>query len=74
MLAGTTSLSETMPSRLVEHQHGVRSRRHCFGDLGQMQVHRRAVAAWQDEGGAVALLGTDCAEDVGRTGTLIARC
>ena len=67
-------LVRAMPSGLVEDQHGVRSRCHCLGDLGQMQGHRRAVAAQQDEGRALALPGTDRAEDVGRSGTLIARC
>jgi len=66
-------LVREVPSGLVEHQHGVRSRRHCFGDLGQMQGHRRAVAAWQGESGALALSGTDRAKDVGRGSSLIAR-
>ena len=66
-------LVRKVPSGLVEHQHGVRSRCHCPGDLGQMQGHCRAVAARQDEGGALTLPGTDRAEDIGRSGALIAR-
>src|ERR1700756_5953018 len=65
-------LVRQVPSRLIEQQHGVRSRRYRLGDLGQMQVHRGGVAAWQNEGCAFALLGTDRAKDVGRGGALIA--
>jgi hypothetical protein len=38
-----------------------------------MQVHRLAVASRQDQGCALALLGTDRAEDVGGSGPLVAR-
>jgi hypothetical protein len=44
-----------------------------FGDLRKMQVHRLAVASRQDQGCALALLGTDRAEDVGGSGPLVAR-
>jgi hypothetical protein len=37
-----------------------------------MQVHRCGVAAWQNEGCAFALSGTDRAEYIGRGGALIA--
>src|ERR1700760_2894606 len=60
-------------SRPIEQQHGVRSRRYRLGDLGQMQVHRCGVAAWQNEGGTFALSRTDRAEYIGRGGALIAR-
>ena len=66
-------LVREMPSGLVEHQHGLRSRRHRPGDLGQVQAHRRAVAARQDKSCPLALLGTDGTEDIGRSGALIAR-
>src|ERR1700758_3286618 len=66
-------LVRQVPSRLIEQQHGVRSRRYRLGDLGQMQVHRCGVAAWQNEGCALALSGTDRAEYIGRGGALIAR-
>src|ERR1700755_618404 len=61
-----------VPSRLIEQQHGVRPRRYRLGDLGQMQVHRCGVAAWQNEGCAFALSGTDRAEYICRGGWLIA--
>src|SRR4051812_42198550 len=67
-------LVREMPSGLVEDQHGVRSGRYCPGDLGQVQGHGRTVAARQDEGRALALSGTDRAEDIGRSGALIAWC
>jgi hypothetical protein len=44
-----------------------------FGDLCKMQVHRLAVAGRQDQGRALALLWADRAEDVGGSGTLVAR-
>src|SRR5262245_66103552 len=44
-----------------------------FGDLRKMQVHRLAVASRQDQGRALALLGTDRAKDVGGSGPLVAR-
>jgi hypothetical protein len=37
-----------------------------------MQVHRLGVAGGQDQSDALALLGADSAEDVGRGGALIA--
>src|SRR5829696_8335872 len=46
---------------------------HRHRDLGQMQVHRRDVAAGQDKGRALAVLGADGAEDIGRGGALIVR-
>src|ERR1700687_4367713 len=58
----------------VEQQHGVGSRRHRLGDLGQMQRHRGGVAARQDEAGPGSSSRADGAEDVGRTGPLIVRC
>jgi hypothetical protein len=39
---------------------------HRHRDLGQMQVHRSDVAAEQDEGCALAVLGADGAEDRSR--------
>ena len=49
----------------------MRARRDLGGDLGQMQVHRLGVAPGQDEGRALAVLGADRAEDVGRGGSLV---
>ena len=42
-------------------------------DLGKVQVHGLGVAAWQDEGRSLAVLGADGAEDVGGGGPLILR-
>jgi len=55
-VGGHAELVRQVPFRLIEQQHGVRSRRYRLGDLGQMQVHRGAVAARQDEGRTLALL------------------
>jgi len=43
------------------------------GDCDEMQVHRLGVAGGQDQAGALALLGADGTEDVGRGGSLVAR-
>src|SRR5690348_8765467 len=61
-----------MPSGLIEKDGGVRARRDLRGDLGQVQVHRLGVAARHDEGGAFALVRADRAENVGRSGSLVA--
>ena len=60
-----------MSAGLIDHQHGVSAWGDTLGDLGQMQVHRIGVAFRQDERGALAVLGRDRAEDVGRGGSLI---
>jgi hypothetical protein len=62
-----------VPPGLVEDEHGVSTRRHRGRDLGQMQTHCCGVAAGQDEGRALAMLGADGTEDVGRGGALIVR-
>jgi len=62
-----------VPASLIDQEDGMGSGRDRFGDLCKMQVHRLAVAGRQDQGRALALLGADCAEDVGGSGTLIAR-
>jgi hypothetical protein len=38
-----------------------------------MEVHRLCVASWHDERRALAVLGTDRAEDIGRGGSLVFR-
>ena len=73
MLGGTISAVREMPSGLVDQQRGVGAGCDLRGDLGQMQVHRLGVAARQDERRALAVLGTDRAEDIGRRGPLILR-
>ena len=60
-----------MPSRLVEQEHGVATRRDGGGDLGQMQVHRRGIAPRQDERRTFAQRGADGTKDVGGSGALI---
>jgi len=51
----------------------VGARRHFGGDLGQVQVHCLDVAMGKDEGGALAFLGANGAEDVCRCRALIER-
>ena len=60
-----------MPAGLIEQQHGVRAGGDVFGDFGEMQVHRIGVAFGQDERRALAVLGRDRAENIGRGGALI---
>jgi hypothetical protein len=62
-----------VPASLIDQEDGVSRGRDRFGDLRKMQVHRLAVASRQDQGCALALLGTDRAEDVGGSGPLVAR-
>ena len=63
-----------MPPGLIDNEHGVCVWRDLPGDLGQMQVHRFAIAGRHDECGSLAVLRTDRAEDIGRSGALVARC
>ena len=49
------------------------ARRNFLGDLDQVQVHRFGIAQGQDQACALALLGADGPEDIGRGGSLIAR-
>lgn len=46
-----------VPAGAIPYQHGMGAGSDGAPDLGQMQVHRLAVAAGQDETGALALLG-----------------
>jgi hypothetical protein len=62
-----------MPPGLIDQEDGMGGGRDGFGDLRKMQVHPLAVASRQDQGGALALLGADRAEDVGGSGPLVAR-
>ena len=50
-----------MPAGLIDEESGVRAGRDLLGDFGQMQVHRRGVAARQHERRALAALRADCA-------------
>lgn len=63
-----------VPAGLIEQDDGVFSGGDHGTDLGQLQGHGGGVADGQDEGGPLAVLWTDGAEDVGRGGALIARC
>ena len=62
-----------VPTGLIDQEHGVCAGRDGLGYLGEMQVHRLGIAGRQDQGRALALLGADRAEDVGRGGTLVTR-
>jgi hypothetical protein len=66
-------LAGHVPSRLIEKQDGMASRRDILGDFIQMQLHRFGVALWQDQADRLALFRTDRAEDIGRGGALVAR-
>jgi hypothetical protein len=70
-VGGKVELVRHMPAGLIEEQHGVRAGGDVFGDFGEMQVHRIGVAFGQDEGRALAVLGRDRAENIGRGGALI---
>ena len=60
-----------MPSGLVDQDRGVCAWRDLRGDLGQVKVHRFGVASRHDERRALAVLGTDRAEDIGGGSSLI---
>ena len=68
---GNVELGGRVPAGLIDHQHGMGAWRDALGDFSQMQVHRVGVAFWQDERRALAVLGGDRAEDVGRGGALV---
>ncbi len=60
-----------MPAGLIEEDDGMGLRFDDLGDFRQVESHGLCVAAGQDEASALALLGADGAEDVGRLGALI---
>jgi|SRR5215510_2178910 hypothetical protein len=62
-----------VPASLIDQEDGMSRRRDRFGDFREMEVHRLAVADRQDQGRTLAVLGADCAKDVGGSGTLVAR-
>ena len=72
-ICGHEEAGRQMPASLIDQEDGMGSGRNRFGDLCKMQVHRLAVAGRQDQGRALALLGADRAEDIGGSGTLVAR-
>jgi hypothetical protein len=72
-VCGHEEAGRQVPASLIDQEDGMGSGRNRFGDLCKMQVHRLAVAGRQDQGRALALLGADRAEDIGGSGTLVAR-
>ena len=60
-----------MPAGLVDKKGGVRAWRNLRCDFGEVEIHRLCIAAWHDERRALAVLGTDRAEDIGGGGSLI---
>jgi hypothetical protein len=54
-----------VPSRLIEDDDGVSTRRDMEGDLLQMHAHRLAVAAGHDDSGSLAFSGADRTKDPG---------
>jgi hypothetical protein len=72
-VAGDVELAGGMPTRLIEQQDGVASRRDLLGDFIEMQLHRLGVAPRQDQADRLAFFRADRAEDVGRGGALVAR-
>jgi len=62
-----------VPRGLIQQQHGVLAGADHGADLGQVQGHRRGVAERQHQGGALAVLRADGAEDRGRRIALVLR-
>jgi hypothetical protein len=60
-----------MPPGLIEEKHGMVAGRHLRGDLGEVHAHRLGIAGRQDEACALAVLGANGAEDLGRGRALI---
>jgi hypothetical protein len=62
-----------MPTRLIDEEGGVGAGGDLAGDFSQVQIHRLCVAPRHDERRALAVSGTDRAEDIGRDGSLVFR-
>jgi hypothetical protein len=60
-----------MPAGVVDKKGGVRAWRNLRCDFGEVEIHRLCIAAWHDERRALAVLGTDRAEDIAGGGSLI---
>ena len=73
MLSGTASLLGQVPSGLIDKKRCVPSGCDVGRDRRHMQAHRLGVAPGQDQADALALLGADSAEDVGRRRALVLR-
>ena len=72
-VGGDGELCGRVPPRLIEQQNGVFARRDNLGDFLKVQVHCLHVAHGHNEARTLAVVGTDRAEDVGRSGALIMR-
>lgn len=64
-------LVREVPSGLIDEQHRVSPRRYRVRDLGQVEVHGVGVAVGQHQSRALAILGTDRTEDIGRCRALV---
>ena len=73
MFAGTTRRVRQVPAGLIDQEDGVGVGRDSFGDFRQVQVHGLGVAGRQNQGGALALVWANRAEDVGGSGALVTR-
>ncbi len=60
-----------VPTCLVHQEHRVSAWRHLGGDFGHQQVHRRCVAARQDQSRRFALVRAYCTENICRCGALV---
>jgi hypothetical protein len=70
---GHDKVARQVPPGLVEEKDRVLARRDLARDFGEVQGHRRGVAAGQDERCALAVMRADGSEDVGGGGALIVR-
>ena len=62
-----------MPARLIEDQDGVGARIDHGADLAEVLLHGGCIAPGHNQAGALALLRTDRAEDIGGLRTLVVR-
>jgi hypothetical protein len=62
-----------MPTRLVEQNHRMSTRRNRLRDLGEVQAHGLCGAAGQNQAGALTVIRADRSEDVGRRRALVLR-
>ena len=63
-----------MPACLIHYEDSVGVVGNMARDLGQVLGHGVGVAPWHDESSRLAMLGTDRAKDVSRTGALVMWC
>jgi hypothetical protein len=62
-----------MPAGLIDKKGGVRAWRYLCCNFGEVEIHRLCIATRHDERRALAVLGTDRPEDIGRCGSLVFR-